>query len=390
MGSGFKVVSVFQQEKTLATLVVMANEEHLAKLKEGVEAWNIWRAQNVDIWPDLSEASIYGSDFIKLDSGGLRLGRPNLRWAHLSGMYPSGARLAGVNFRGVNLHGAYLGGAHLGGADLGRADLSGADLSWAALSGADLSGANLSGADLVGVNFYGAYFVKTNLSKANFHKAVLAETIFANVDLMNVKGLESCIHHGPSTIDHRTLEQSGKLPLPFLRGCGLPDAFIDHLPSPLYLPPLLNQPIQYYSCFISYASKDKAFAQRLHTNLQDRGVRCWFAPEDLKIGDKIWDIIDKAIQLRDKLLLILSRYAIDSEWVEDEVMKAYAEERHRKQTILFPIRIDEAVMETGEPWAVKLRDGRHIGDFSNWENYHDYQKGLERLLRDLQIEKDKS
>ena len=92
-------------------------------------------------------------------------------------------------------------------------------------------------------------------------------------------------------------------------------------------------------------------------------MRCWFAPHDLPIGAKIWDAIDDAIRVRDKLLLILSENAIASDWVEDEVGKAYAEERRRHQAVLFPVRIDEAIMETIKPWAVKLRDQRNIGDF---------------------------
>ena len=66
----------------------------------------------------------------------------------------------------------------------------------------------------------------------------------------------------------------------FLRGVGLPDNLIDYLPS------LLNQPIQFYSCFISYSSKDQEFADRLHADLQNKGVRCWFAPHDMPIGAK--------------------------------------------------------------------------------------------------------
>lgn len=105
----------------------------------------------------------------------------------------------------------------------------------------------------------------------------------------------------------------------------------------------------------------------------------------MPIGAKIWDAIDEAIKLRDKLLLILSKNAIGSDWVEDEVQKAFAEERERKQPVLFPIRIDDAVMETPEPWARKLRDQRNIGDFRYWKDHDAYKDSFERVVRDLTI-----
>jgi TIR domain len=163
-----------------------------------------------------------------------------------------------------------------------------------------------------------------------------------------------------------------------LRGVGLPDNLIEYLPS------LLNQPIQMHSCFISYSSKDHDFAEQLHADLQNKGVRCWFAPHDLPIGAKTWDAIDEAIRLRDKLLLILSKSAIASDWVEDEVTKAFEEERKRGQLILFPVRLDDAVMDTNEAWAAKLR-ARNIGDFRKWKDHDAYQKSLDRLLRDLTV-----
>jgi len=195
--------------------------------------------------------------------------------------------------------------------------------------------------------------------------------------------LIECRHVGPSVIDFRTLSVSENLPISFLRGCGLPDILIDYLPS------LRGDAIQFYSCFISYSAKDQVFADRLHADLQNKGVWCWFAPHNLPIGAKTWDAIDEAIRLRDKLLLILSKASIGSEWVEDEVNKAYAEERSRKEVILFPIRIDEAVMTTAEPWAAKLRDQRNIGDFRQWKRPSEYQKSLDRLLRDLKAERGK-
>jgi hypothetical protein len=208
---------------------------------------------------------------------------------------------------------------------------------------------------------------------------VLSQTVFAEVDLTHVIGLEACVHHGRSSIDFRTLEKSSPLPLAFLRGVGLPDNLIDYLPS------LLRQAIQYYSCFISYSAKDDDFAKRIHADLQNSGVRCWFAPHDMPIGGRLLDEIDTAIQLRDKVLLILSEHSIKSDWVEDEVKKAFEEERTRvpKQTVLFPIRLDDAVMDTQEAWAGLLRRDRNIGDFRQWKDHDSYKRSFDRVLRDL-------
>jgi uncharacterized protein YjbI with pentapeptide repeats len=309
----------------------VANDEHLALLRRGTAIWNEWRRHNSDSKPDLREADLREADLVAADLSGADLSVADLRAADLS--------VAGLD-----------------GANLRAADLRRADLRWA----------NLSGADLVEANLRGAF---------------LFETIFADVDLTATNGLNECRHQGPNVIDFRALILSRNLPISFLRGCGLPDNLIEYLPS------LRGDAIQFYTCFISYSSDDQMFADRLHADLQNKGVRCWFAPHDLPIGAKTWDAIDEAIRLRDKLLLILSKASIASEWVEDEVNKAHAEERSRKETVLFPIRIDNAVTGTAEPWAVKLRDQRNIGDFREWKEPVQYQQSLERLLRDLKATK---
>jgi hypothetical protein len=54
--------------------------------------------------------------------------------------------------------------------------------------------------------------------------------------------------------------------------------------------------------------------------------------------------------------------------------------------VLFPVQLDDAVMETTQVWAVDIRLTRHIGDFQQWK-YHDaYQKAFQRLLRDLKAD----
>jgi len=254
---------------------------------------------------------------------------------------------------------------------LNEADLGGADLREAILTEADFTGANLNFVNLS----------KAEITGANFNAAIVSGTIFADIDLSVAKGIKSMQHLGPSHISIDTIYRSkGKIPEVFLRGIGVSDTFITYIDS------LTREAIQYYSCFISYSSQDEAFAQRLHADLQQKGVRCWFAPEDMKIGDKIRPTIDQSIRIHDKLLIILSENSLHSAWVESEVEKAFEEERKRKQTVLFPVRLDEAVMETEESWAAEIRRTRHIGDFSRWKDHDAYQAAFERLLRDLKAE----
>jgi hypothetical protein len=142
---------------------------------------------------------------------------------------------------------------------------------------------------------------------------------------------------------------------------------------------------EHLSCFISHSSKDNAFVQKLYSDLQRNGVRCWYAPEDLKIGQKIRPGIDDAIRVHDKLLLVLSKSSVGSDWVEKEVETAFEKERVEQKTVLFPVRLDETVFETDVAWAADVRRTRHIGDFTNWEISSNYDKALDRLLRDLKV-----
>src|SRR5262249_49929546 len=125
----------------------------------------------------------------------------------------------------------------------------------------------------------------------------------------------------------------GRIPQSFLCGVGFPDSFISYVKS------LARDPFRFHSCFISYATKDQQFAHLLHTDLQSSGVRCWFASEDLKGGDKLSSQIDDAIRLHDKLLLVLSENSMRSEWVKTEIYKARRREVREGCRVLFPIRL---------------------------------------------------
>lgn len=271
-------------------------------------------------------------------------------------------------------------------ANLSDANLSYADLSYANLSYADLVSANLSYADLGRANLSGAY-----LGRTDFTDSVLALTTFAHNDLSEVKGLETVIHLFPSSIGVDTLYKSGgKIPKIFLRGCGIPDDFIAFIPSHFGI----QQAIQFYSCFISYSTRDEEFARRLYSRMRDAKLRVWFAPEDMKGGRKLYEQIERAIQLHDRLLLVLSEDSMQSEWVINEVQRARETEIKEGRRKLFPITIVEFDKvkawkrfdaDSGRDLAKEVRE-YFIPDFSNWKAHDAFEKAFERLLLDLRAE----
>jgi hypothetical protein len=192
----------------------------------------------------------------------------------------------------------------------------------------------------------------------------------------------------PSSLDYRTLAKSPNLPPAFLRGCGLPDQVIEYLPS------LLNEGLRFYSCFISYSSFDQEFASWVFSDLQNKGVRCWFAAHDIHGRRKIHEQIDEAIRVYDRLLLILCEASMNSEWVKTEIADARQREIREGRQMLFPIslvpfgRIKEWKAfdsDTGKDSAREIRE-YFIPDFSNWKDHDSYQKTFQRLLSDLKAE----
>ena len=310
----------------------MANSEQVSKLKQHwspspdvpeSERWNRWRLGNPEIIPDLTGADLCSTI------------------------------LNNADLRGANLRGALFGSTNLRNA---------------ALRGANLTGANLTGAD----------FINADLQGADMSEAILFATTFANTNMRGVKGLESCIHKAPSSIGIDTLfRSSGEISETFLRGCGVPEQLIGYAKS------LIGQPIEFYSCFISYSSHDQSFAERLYADLRLKNLRCWFAPEDLKIGDHFQDRIEASIKIFDKLIIVLSKHSVQSPWVEREVNAALERERRENRSVLFPISIDDAIWNAPQAWAADIRRTRQIGDFRNWEIPARYLKAFERLLRDL-------
>jgi len=153
-------------------------------------------------------------------------------------------------------------------------------------------------------------------------------------------------------------------------------------PAPTPQPAQQHAPGTYHTCALSYATEDQEFAEKLHTDLQQEGVSCWFAPHDLRTGDNIRTQVYEAIGNNDKLLIVLSEHPIEIPWVEEEVETALDREHQQPGTLmLFPIRLDEMIMQASKAWAIAVRQC-FIGDFRQWNDETAYQRALQRLLRD--------
>jgi hypothetical protein len=50
----------------------MANDDHIALLKKGMDAWNAWRQENPNIQLDLNGAPLIGANLGGKDFGGAR------------------------------------------------------------------------------------------------------------------------------------------------------------------------------------------------------------------------------------------------------------------------------------------------------------------------------
>ena len=201
----------------------MADEEHVARLKAGVAAWNDWYRKKFDsdrkmyeVRPDLSGA----------DLRGLNLTRINLNGANLDGADLSQAILSYASLNSASLKKANLTGATLDNADLFRAVLTGAQLNKANLLYAGVNETDLREASFVGANLNGAILTKADATGANFNEADLISARLRNAILVRANLCEARLTRTDATgakLDEAYLEAANLIEAD-LRGASLAKA----------------------------------------------------------------------------------------------------------------------------------------------------------------------
>ena len=334
----------------------MANEKQLEILKSGVKAWNEWRSEHSNRRIDLRSADLRSAD----------LSHANLREANLSHANLRGANLSHVSLLDTNLF---------------TADLSGANLTYTVWISAYCSGANFSSASL-----YYAQLAFSRLPHAEFLGARFGDTGLHGLDLSGTGGLAGVRHFAPTGITNCTLEytaaglakdasRQGEVET-FYRASGVPEQMIEYYRS------LIGHPIEFYSAFISYNHSDKPFARRLYADLQSAGIRCWLDEKDMRGGDMIFDVVNRAIRTHDKLILLCSLSSLTSNWVERELQSAFDREERSKdgERILIPLDLDGYLFDGYEGQFGPQIRARLAIKFDGWKGDADvYEAGFEKV-----------
>ena len=371
----------------------MANPDHLALVIGDPRHLFAWQHANPMERLDLSGADLTGRDLAGYD-----LYMADLRGTDLRGANLEGARLQGTRLEGARLSEANLKMADLAGANLTRAEIREAYCSQASCIQADLRQSNFNRSSLDLCDFSRADLREANLSETTLRYAVftgaeldgttftgsyILKATFADCDLSRCIGLAEAQYDGPSSLGIDTILRSrGVIPTEFLRGIGLPDVVVDYVQS------LAKRPLEYYSCFISHSSRDREFCDRLYTDLGARGIKTWYFPQEARWGKGVWEEIDEAIRVYDKVIVVCSEASLVGEGeagvspVAREIERALRREDRERRHVLFPIRLDDYIFRWEHPRQADIT-AKVVGDFTRWREPEAYAAALEKLITEL-------
>jgi len=424
----------------------MADEKHVAILKQGVDVWNKWREENPEVVPDLSGIELNKAELPKANLKkvlffkivlGEQIVRPQMRGANLREADLSEADLrwadlgsADLNraiLRKTNLYMANLGLSHLSHTQMAGADLSSADLHAAYFMNSDLSGVNLSKANIAYTNFTGAnlqevnlqetdiyqtQLVRANLSRADlrgasfpstslnqadlrwaqldgadFSQSSLGATILAELDLRGAKGLEEARHDSPSVLDFSTIYKSqGQIPEIFLRQAGVPNEMIVLIQSMAGKFVLTRN-------YLAFSFSNHEFVEKLFTDLNAAGVSCWRFGRDSQHAwtREMFGAIEEKLRLWDRLIAVCSEDAFQHKPMHDEIELALNLEIEKGSgDVLFPVCLDDVSLKAWEEHNRGDQAQQKIYDFRHWQEPDAYQQAFQELLEDLKATGDEA
>jgi hypothetical protein len=122
--------------------------------------------------------------------------------------------------------------------------------------------------------------------------------------------------------------------------------------------------------FISHSSKDRRLAERLCSELETRGIKCWISSRDIAPGQNFQEAIVAAIRTVPVMILIFTINANAS----DEIKKEVAIASLNRVTVI-PVRMKETVPSDAFAYELATRQWIDVSD--------DWEESLDRLIDHL-------
>lgn len=123
--------------------------------------------------------------------------------------------------------------------------------------------------------------------------------------------------------------------------------------------------------FISHSSADKSFVRSLAVDLAAMGHQPWLDEWEILAGESIVERVGAGVESADLMVVVLSRNAVASKWVENEWQAKYWIEVTERRVAVIPVLIDDCEVPT------LLRAKKYV-DFRN-----DYTFALELLAKSI-------
>lgn len=92
------------------------------------------------------------------------------------------------------------------------------------------------------------------------------------------------------------------------------------------------------NCFLSYATEDKKFIEKIRKDLEEQGVTCFHDERDILSGDELAISLGRGIATSDIFIVLISEKSIRSQWVRDEIYLALHHENMHSSPLVMPIR----------------------------------------------------
>ena len=124
-----------------------------------------------------------------------------------------------------------------------------------------------------------------------------------------------------------------------------------------------------HQVFISYSSKDKKFAEKIYSFLQDQGISCWISSKDIPAGADYQVCVVEAINQAQIVLLIFSANANSSNEIAKELSLA-------SKKVLIPTRIEDVIPEGAFQYQLSNRQFIDL--------FEDFDSRLQELTHRIQ------